>query len=75
MKELAASIILSAVLWLVATDIVHGLAARAIAADMALGLAVSIVAIAMAIERLGWPVRFAAGAAFAAALGLALYAR
>jgi hypothetical protein len=75
MRELAAAIILSVVLWLVATDITRGLASRAVAADMALGLAVSIVAIAMAIGRLGWPARLAAGAVFAAALGLALYPR
>jgi hypothetical protein len=75
MRKLAPSIVLCAVLWLVATDITRGLSGRAIVADLALCLAISIIAIGMAIGQLGWPARLAAGAVFAAALGLALFPR
>jgi hypothetical protein len=75
MKELAASIVLSAVLWLVATDVTRGLSVRAVAADMALCLAATIITLAMTLGQPGWLARLAAGAVFAAALGLALYPR
>jgi hypothetical protein len=75
MRRFGASIVLSALLWLVATDVTRGLSVRAIVADIALCLAAFIITIEMAVGRLGWPARIAAGAIFAAALGLALSPR
>jgi hypothetical protein len=75
MRELAASIVISVVFWLVATDVTRGLSVRAIAADMALCLAATIITLATTLGQPGWQARFAAGAIIAAALGLALFPR